>query len=304
MKEDSKTKQKGAKNSKKVTINTKEDLNKLSFSVLKNTKIFDFEGDYFNFIYERALGIEKNPVEKEALFSSKNTNDTSNKNNTTKKVTSLKETKTAKIVKTMKKTVKKNSNISASTKKKEEKKNLSNSKNLNNEYFQHGDYNLYNSGQGMDYENQSLPIPHIQYNPDGYSKKELKVDYIIFQMKYNTRPGEDLGVIGSINELGMWDQNKALKLGWNEGNIWNTKINYNFTKNNMFEFKYIFIYNGRVKQWEDGNNRQLVYDQLKDLVEPRIKEGAIVKVNNVNGNNIIYDHKNSTLTVDCNWNKK
>ena len=99
MKEDSKTKQKGSKNSKKVTINTKEDLNKLSFSVLKNTKIFDFEGDYFNFIYERALGIEKNPVEKEALFSSKNTNDTSNKNNTTKKVTSLKETKTAKIIK-------------------------------------------------------------------------------------------------------------------------------------------------------------------------------------------------------------
>ena len=59
-------------NSKKVVINTKDDLNKLSFSDLKNTKIFDFSGKFFDFIYDRALGIEKNPNEKEAFLSSKN----------------------------------------------------------------------------------------------------------------------------------------------------------------------------------------------------------------------------------------
>ena len=60
MKEESKNSKK-KKNTKKITLNSKEDLNKLSFTVLKNAKIFDFEGDYFDFIYNRALGIEKNP---------------------------------------------------------------------------------------------------------------------------------------------------------------------------------------------------------------------------------------------------
>ena len=302
MKEDSKnSKKKGTKNSKKIVINTKEDLNKLSFSVLKNTKIFDFEGDYFNYIYERALGIEKNPEQKESLLSSNNFS--TNKNNT-KKVTSLKESKTAKIIKTVKKSAKKPTNketTSNTTKKKEENKVVN--KNLNNDYFQQDNYNIYNNYDN-DY-NQSLPLPKIQFNQDiGLVRKEFKVDYIIFQMKYNTRPGEDLGVIGSINQLGMWDQNKALKLMWHDGNIWNTKINYNFTQNSIFEFKFIFISNGQVKQWEDGNNRKLVYEELKGIIEPNIKEGRLVEFKNINGNNIIYNYKDCSLTVVCDWNKK
>ena len=51
--------------SKKIILNKKEDLNKISFTDLKNAKIFDFSGDYFNFIYDKALNIEKNPEEKE-----------------------------------------------------------------------------------------------------------------------------------------------------------------------------------------------------------------------------------------------
>ena len=302
MKEDSKnSKKNGTKNSKKIVINTKEDLNKLSFSVLKNTKIFDFEGDYFNYIYERALGIEKNPEQKESLLSSNNFS--TNKNNT-KKVTSLKESKTAKIIKTVKKSAKKPTNketTSNTTKKKEENKVVN--KNLNNDYFQQDNYNIYNNYDN-DY-NQSLPLPKIQFNQDiGLVRKEFKVDYIIFQMKYNTRPGEDLGVIGSINQLGMWDQNKALKLMWHDGNIWNTKINYNFTQNSIFEFKFIFISNGQVKQWEDGNNRKLVYEELKGIIEPNIKEGRLVEFKNINGNNIIYNYKDCSLTVVCDWNKK
>ena len=302
MKEDSKnSKKKGTKNSKKIVINKKEDLNKLSFSVLKNTKISDFEGDYFNYIYERALGIEKNPEQKESLLSSNNFS--TNKNNT-KKVTSLKESKTAKIIKTVKKSAKKPTNketTSNTTKKKEENKVVN--KNLNNDYFQQDNYNIYNNYDN-DY-NQSLPLPKIQFNQDiGLVRKEFKVDYIIFQMKYNTRPGEDLGVIGSINQLGMWDQNKALKLMWHDGNIWNTKINYNFTQNSIFEFKFIFISNGQVKQWEDGNNRKLVYEELKGIIEPNIKEGRLVEFKNINGNNIIYNYKDCSLTVVCDWNKK
>lgn len=308
MKEESKNSKK-KKNTKKITLNSKEDLNKLSFTVLKNAKIFDFEGDYFDFIYNRALGIEKNPSQKESLLSSNNFI----ANKTASKKPQLKEhSKTAKIIKTAKKTIKKisnNTNSSSLSKKKDEKKNVINNNNNiktsnnNDNLF----FNQYNTDNNVDYANQSLPLPTIKFNNDigvQLLKKQLKIDYIVFQMKYNTLPGEDLGVIGSIEELGMWDQNKALKLSWNSGNIWKTKINYNFTRANSFEFKYIFISNGRVKQWEDGSNRKLNYEQLKEIIEPNIKEGYLVEFKNINGNNIIYNYKDCTLTVSCDWNKK
>lgn len=308
MKEESKNSKK-KKNTKKITLNSKEDLNKLSFTVLKNAKIFDFEGDYFDFIYNRALGIEKNPSQKESLLSSNNFI----ANKTALKKPQLKEhSKTAKIIKTAKKTIKKisnNTNSSSLSKKKDEKKNVINNNNNiktsnnNDNLF----FNQYNTDNNVDYANQSLPLPTIKFNNDigvQLLKKQLKIDYIVFQMKYNTLPGEDLGVIGSIEELGMWDQNKALKLSWNSGNIWKTKINYNFTRANSFEFKYIFISNGRVKQWEDGSNRKLNYEQLKEIIEPNIKEGYLVEFKNINGNNIIYNYKDCTLTVSCDWNKK
>lgn len=316
MKEEKNSKKKNHKsNSKKVVINTKEDLNKLSISILKNTKIFDFTGDYFDFIYQRALGLEKNPTEKESLLTS---NSFLVNKNLNKKVPLKDTSKTAKIIKTAKKAAKKITNISSNIqKKKEEKKNnISSSinQNLNNNLFYNQDnYNSYNNTNIInndinDYENQSLTLTSSnKYNNDiGIQSlaKVLKIDKIVFQMKYNTLPGEDLGVIGSIEELGMWDQNKALKLVWNSGNVWKTKINFNFSRTNSFEFKFIFISNGRVKQWEDGSNRKLIYEQLKEMIEPNIKEGYLVELKNVNGNNIIYNHKDNSLTVSCDWNKK
>ena len=314
MKEEKNSKKKNHKsNSKKVVINTKEDLNKLSISILKNTKIFDFTGDYFDFIYQRALGLEKNPTEKESLLTS---NSLLVNKNLNKKVPLKDTSKTAKIIKAAKKATKKIANISSNIqKKKEEKKNNANTNINNNLFFNQDNYNSYNNNNVInnnndinDYENQSLPLASSnKYNNDlGMQPlvKILKIDKIVFQMKYNTLPGEDLGVIGSIEELGMWDQNKALKLVWNNGNVWKTKINFNFSRTNSFEFKFIFISNGRVKQWEDGSNRKLIYEQLKEMVEPNIKEGYLVELKNVNGNNIIYNHKDNSLTVVCDWNKK
>lgn len=318
MKEESKNSKKknhNSKNSKKIIINTKEDLSKLSFATLKNAKILDFEGEYFDFIYNRALGIEKSPSKKESILASNNFLI----NKQSAKKPQLKESKTAKTLKTTKKIIKKTVNNTTTTtstmaKKKDEKKNIisnnntsintSVNNNFNNYFFNQQNYN---SDANIDYANQSLPLPSIKFNKDmgiQLLKKQLKIDYIIFQMKYNTLPGEDLGVIGSIEELGMWDQNKALKLGWTSGNVWKTKINYNFTRNNNFEFKFIFISNGRVKQWEDGSNRKINYEQLKELIEPNMKEGYLVTLKNINGNDLIYNHKDCSLTINCDWNKK
>ena len=44
----------------KVVINNSADLFKLPVSTIKNTKIYNFSGKYFNEIYEEALKIERN----------------------------------------------------------------------------------------------------------------------------------------------------------------------------------------------------------------------------------------------------
>ena len=50
---------------KKVIINNSADLYKLPISTIKNTKIYNFSGKYFNEIYEEALKIERsNGIEK------------------------------------------------------------------------------------------------------------------------------------------------------------------------------------------------------------------------------------------------
>ncbi len=45
---------------KRVVINNSADLYKLPVEVIKNSKIYNFSGDYFNEIYEEALKLERN----------------------------------------------------------------------------------------------------------------------------------------------------------------------------------------------------------------------------------------------------
>ena len=262
---------------KKIVLNKKEDLNKISFTDLKNAKLSDFSGDYYNFIYETALNMEQpNPEEKESLiiFSNTKNEDEESPNKT------------------------RSENVGIKKKKKKERENTDNNNKIinnninNNLYFSQENYNIYNNNTIKSKTKTSK------------SKKVFKVNKITFQMNYNTKPGEDLGVIGSVSELGNWDQNRALRMSWNDGNIWKASINYNFEREKEFEFKFIFIQNGRVKKWEDGNNRKLGFSQLKDIIEPNIKEEYFVEFKNIDNKDIIYDHKEGILTIICCWNKK
>ena len=262
---------------KKIVLNKKEDLNKISFTDLKNAKLSDFSGEYYNFIYETALNMEQqNPEEKESLmiFSNTKNEDEESPNKT------------------------RSENVGIKKKKKKERENTDNNNKIinnninNNLYFSQENYNIYNNNTIKSKTKTSK------------SKKVFKVNKITFQMNYNTKPGEDLGVIGSVSELGNWDQNRALRMSWNDGNIWKASINYNFEREKEFEFKFIFIENGRVKRWEDGNNRKLGFNQLKDIIEPNIKEEFFVEFKNIDNKDIIYDHKEGNITIICSWNKK
>ena len=114
--------------------------------------------------------------------------------------------------------------------------------------------------------------------------------------------GQELGVIGSLNDIGSWDQNKAQKLRWTEGNVWIKDIMYQ--NNTDFEFKFIFIENGKVKTWEDGNNRKFNFNDIKSRLERGNVNGDSVIVPNVAQQTYDLDTKTNTLKIICEWNKK
>ena len=79
---------------------------------------------------------------------------------------------------------------------------------------------------------------------------------IVFRIVFDSKFGENVCILGSIPELGLWNLIGALFLKWNEGNIWNGErtierdINY-------FEFKFVVEQNGKIKFWQEGRNNTI-----------------------------------------------
>ena len=155
---------------------------------------------------------------------------------------------------------------------------------------------------GISQNKQTVIKSQQDSNNQNRRKIDIRIDRIVFQMKYQTIMGQELGVIGSLNDIGNWDQNKAQKLRWTDGNVWIKDINYQ--NNTDFEFKFIFIESGKVKTWEDGNNRSFKFNDIKSRLENGNLNGDLVLVNNVGQQNYELDTKTNTLKIICDWNKK
>ena len=143
------------------------------------------------------------------------------------------------------------------------------------------------------------------YNKKNYGLlREFKIEKIIFQVSCKTELGEDLAVIGSINELGNWNKKKALKMKWNKGNIWSGTLFFNYGQIKDFEYKFIILSKGIIKLWEDGNNRKFSLSQIKGLIESAPKTETIIHLKNISSQNIDYNRNNYALTIMSDWNKK
>ena len=262
---------------KDITILNKDiDLYKIPINVLKDSKLSCFKGKLIFEILEQMMKIEdKNQILNKNI--SKN-NQKKIKNNTHKINNPLKSPdKTINKIKKIKKIYNSfNNNNDLNNIK------ISNSK-LNNSAF-------------------------LKVKPSSRAKyigvREFKINKINFQMRYNTQMGEDLAVIGSINELGCWDQGKSLKMGWNDGNIWRGSLYFENKNIIDFEYKFIFISKGCVRQWEDGNNRKFILSQIKGLIESCPGGGTLIHLKNISNQNIDYNYNDYTLTIICEWNKK
>ena len=89
---------------------------------------------------------------------------------------------------------------------------------------------------------------------------------------------------------------------WTEGNIWKANMEYDDIK--VFEYKFIFMENGSIKKWEDGINRIFSFTQIKNLLEPNLTVGKIIKLNNIMDQSIEYNYNDYSLTIISEWNKK
>lgn len=239
--------------SQKIIINSINDLYKLPISVMKNTKITNFSGKYFEKLFKKALGLE----EKKLPPINMNNSDFISNTKSDQKVVTKKHRKI-------------NSTLIGNDKKKKLKLNLLKMNNIPNDFI---------------------------------NNNEVDISKIIFQIKYNTKIGEELFILGSNSDLGKWDQKLALKLDWNDNNIWKVSIPFKEGVDEDFEYKFILSCNGRFN-WEVGDNRKFVFRNIKQLIEQNNdNKNEIIKVN-TNNHSYYYDIKNKTLKIICEWNKK
>lgn len=144
-------------------------------------------------------------------------------------------------------------------------------------------------------EEKILNISHQLNRP-------FKLHKINFEIKFDTFFGQSISISGSIDKLGNWNEYKALSMNWTEGNIWKANIEDDNIK--WFEYKFIFLENGLIKKWEDGINRYFSLTQLKNILEPSLLNGNIIKINNIMEQSIEYNYNEYSLTIISEWNKK
>ena len=161
-------------------------------------------------------------------------------------------------------------------------------------------YNIESNSNKNVYPNHEI-LKRFQYFN---GRNPLKIEKINFQIKYDTKLGEDLAVIGSIKELGNWDVNKALKLGWHHGNIWKGVLYLDEENISEFEYKFILTCGGYVKKWEDGYNRKFKLLQIKALIDVCPGNYSHVYLKNIQGINIDFNYNDNTLNMICWWNIK
>ena len=301
------------KTTKKIILDTQEDLINLPVDVIKNTKIYNYSGKYYDELYKRALDIEagkevKKPIRKIEEPKIKKEESKTKKKEEPKikkeepKIKKKEEPKIKKEEPKIKKEEPKIKKTEIKTNKQENKKNPEIQKKQSNEnkisipkITNNINYNIQN------YNNFNFN-PQITYNTPIKKKPEIKIEKLSFQMQYQTWMGQELGIIGSINELSNWDQGRAKKLTWTDGNIW--IIDFYFNVSFDFEYKFIFIENNWVKTWEDGNNRYFKFGEIKNKLESQSVNGDFIKVYDFYYTNLEFDVKNNALRIICQWNRK
>ena len=75
---------------------------------------------------------------------------------------------------------------------------------------------------------------------------------IEFTVKYETEFGQEMVILGSIDQLGNWNDLSKGKMKWSDGHVWRLKIK---AYQPVFTYKYVVLNSDGSKRWEQGFNR-------------------------------------------------
>ena len=114
---------------------------------------------------------------------------------------------------------------------------------------------------GKCYDSLYKEALQIEMSPELYkhyvSMNVLLIKKVSFKIKYDTVYGEKIGVLGSVNEFGNWNENNVCVLNWNCNNYWKGCVEFETIPKEEIEFKFVVIECGRVKKWQEGNNSKI-----------------------------------------------
>ena len=190
-----------------------------------------------------------------------------------------------------------------------EKNNKNNFGKTNDEYRVNGELGyrnansnniIYNKNNDKNYEfsNSSDSLPKHFFSSNINLRNNLSLAYplkkIVFVIKYNSSFGEEVGILGSLQILGNWEQKRVFKLKWNSGHIWKGEIFVTNDSVKDFEFKFVILQNNSVKNWENGSNNKFNYDLLFNQIRVK-RKGFYSKYD--------YDYNiyNGELVLNCKW---
>jgi len=87
---------------------------------------------------------------------------------------------------------------------------------------------------------------------------------VVFRCKASTTPGQSIGILGSVPELGAWDKARAYRLQFSSTfHEWTAKIPLR-ASTGAFEFKYVTLAGSEITTFEDRQNRSIA--SLDDLL--------------------------------------
>ena len=166
--------------------------------------------------------------------------------------------------------------------------NKNNYRNNNNNNRNNGNINKVNSS-GMNNNNLAY------YKANNTNTFNSIIKRIVFSINYNTIYGEEMGVIGSIPQLGNWSEYKLLKLKWNSGNNWSGTILFEPNIKD-FEFKFVIMENKKVVTWEGGENNKFILTYTLNEIKYKPK-GFLNKYE------YEFNSNNGELKLISNWNE-
>ena len=266
----------------KVVIENLTDLLKIPFSKLNNTKLSNFSGKYYEEIYQEALKVERGEIQQNQInnqnnnqnFNNQNMNFNNNNQNNFENDDNFFENSISSENNNM------NDNMNNNNMNNNNNNDNNNNMRMNNNINNRTNNNINN-----------INNDRMSEVSDNYTQG-LTLQKVTFEIVYPTVFGEEIGILGSGNSLGNWNQDKVIKLKWNKGNIWRGSIPINEYNLSDFEFKFVLLFNNKIKQWENGANNIVNFNNIYQEVIKR-RNGKFNKYN--------YEYLEDELVLKCKW---